>query len=106
MGSDSDVEESQIRRDSFQIAWIAGDYGLPRSSSADRDVGIDNIGCMRLREQQADSRRVRSVERHQVRAALPDQPRQANLPRGISNSLRERSRWYCDPQAEFRNTRE
>jgi len=50
----------------------------------DGDVRIDGVGRRGSRQKQADSGRVGSVERDEIRASLPNQPGEPRLPGGFS----------------------
>jgi hypothetical protein len=70
----SDSNEWKLRCDSSEIRGIAGYDGLAGSSCANDDVGIGDIGCSGLSQQEADCCRLPPIERNEVGAGLPDQP--------------------------------
>jgi len=55
-------------------------------------MGIGDAGRPGPRERHPGSSRVRTVERHEVRAGLSNQPAEAGLPRRVSNGLSQRRR--------------
>lgn len=73
-GPASDHDQLQIGSDAPQIHGIAGHDGLSGPLRTNDDAGGDDVGRRGSPQQQAGSRRVRSVERHQVRARLSYEP--------------------------------
>ena len=64
----SDNHQLQLPSDSPEIVSVAGYHGLPGPPRTNDDVGIDDVGRPGSCQQQACSRRVRSVQRNKVRA--------------------------------------
>jgi hypothetical protein len=76
----------------LEIVRVAGDNGLPSPARTNNDVGIDHVGRPGPRQEKADSRGIRSVERNEVRTGLTNEPRELCLPGRVANGLRERPR--------------
>jgi len=91
----------QLRSDSPETAGIAGNDCVSCPSRTHNDVGVDDVRRRGSCQEEADCGRVRSVERHQVRAGLSNEAGEARLPGGIPNGLCQSRRWNCNPHAKL-----
>ena len=97
-GVGSYLHEQKLRCEPPEIVGVAGDDGLPGPLRTHDDVRIDDVRRPSACQQQADCRRIHSVERHQVSAGLTNQPAEADLPGRIPNGLCQRRGGNGNPQ--------
>jgi len=102
----SDHYQPETRIDSPDISGIARNDNLPRPSSADHHVSVDNISRCGLRQQKANGSCVGSIKRNHVRGHLPDQPGKPCLSGRVPNRLSQCGSRNGHTHAEVRCARQ
>lgn len=73
-------QQVQVRCDLPKIGRVAGHNGLSGTSGADGDMRVGDVGCLSLREEQANGCGVPSIERNEICVGLTNEAGQSSLP--------------------------